>query len=307
MSRSRPPQDCDPWVGLVRHDLQAVLRRAALCVRELPLTPGNVHRARRCFKEAAALLRLLAEIDATRAAALVALVRGFRRQLGAARDLDVVEQTFAPFAAALPPEIGASVHRKLEIAKRDMTEDQTSASAGGIGRGVRELSFEISQWDLGGADASSLIATLRNSYRNARRRGKKAVETIDPTDLHEFRKSSIVFREQLAVFRPAWPKLVDAWCAEAQSLRNLLGRLNDLALLAAFSEDLESSGAAQLADAIAAARSQASRLVEPASRRLFSERPGRMSERVESWIGSPKKSPVASLADPPQEAAKTRP
>jgi hypothetical protein len=169
---------------------------------------------------------------------------------------------------------------------------------------VRDLSFEISRWDLDEANAGGLIVALRRSYGKARRRGEAAAETLAPVDLHEFRKATIVFREQLALFRPAWPKLVDAWCAEAQSLRNLLGGLNDLAMLSDFAEGLDAPGAMRLTNLLRAAREDSAQLVEPARRRLYSEGPRRMADRLEAWIKNPKKRPNAVDSE---DAAKTRP
>lgn len=256
------------------------------------MSEQSVHRARRCFKQAAALFRLLEAIDREKAQAGAVAVRGFRRILGDVRDLDVLAETLSRFEERLSADVAERLRRRIDAARSAAKSGKRRvANVADIAQGLKDLAALLAAWPPDCGDRADLVVGLTRSYRRAQSRGEKAVRTREVGDLHEFRKALIVFREQMIIFEPVWPKLFAAVAAEAQALRNLLGELNDLALLRDFAAAGEGAEIDAVEAALAPARARAFRRLEPAWRRLFAEPPEALAARLETWIAFPKKKP----------------
>ena len=297
------------WVARVRSDILSATRSAEECLRAAPLPGAQIHRARRLLKSANGLALLVADAaDAARPAAARAArdLSAFRRQLGAARDLDVLCGALDLFVASLSDDLVAALRAELEEKRREhgAAREGHHADNAALRQELNWLSNEVSRWSLVGAEPEGLLAALTNSYRKARRRGEAAFASRAPADLHDLRKAAIVHREQLLCLCLIWPKQIRAWCAEAQNLRDALGTSNDLSMLAEFvaKSALEGKDAAPLLAAIEEARAAALGQAEPTFRRLFCERPKDMARRLEAWMADPKKKPAVPVVSGPKAA-----
>jgi CHAD domain-containing protein len=120
-------------------------------------------------------------------------------------------------------------------------------------------------------------------FRAARRALPGSWPDAEPEDLHDLRKRIVNHRYQMETVAPMWPRFGRAWVAEAQRLRDRLGRHQDLTLLTAliaphqplapWRSRLAPAIAQRMKDHVAAARRTASR--------LFVEKPGAFRRRLD--------------------------
>jgi CHAD domain-containing protein len=282
------------WVELVRDELLSVLRQTLQHLRAQGMAPEDVHRARRLLKQANALALLLIDAVGPPAERAARDARVFRRELGEARDLDVIGETLEGFAPDLSRGSMQALRATLAARRQGPETNVRAPNPASLRRELRWLAGEVARWNLGGVGTPGLLSALRRSYRKARLRGELAFASLTPLDLHELRKAVIIHREQLATLDPIWPKLVHSWCSEAQNLREALGRANDLALVTEFTRLAAPSEADAVAACVAKARATAIERAGPAFARLFCERPKHVEHRLAAWIAHPKRPPEVS-------------
>src|SRR5580698_4101894 len=131
--------------------------------------PKRVHNARRALKEARAIARLFLHCVGEPARVTITALAATRRQIGRARDLDVMAlrvQRLEP-----PPEISepvmAAIAREREAAQRARRGLSASAPRARLNAIVRRLEG----WDLSALGTEEIVDAVARTYRQAQRRG----------------------------------------------------------------------------------------------------------------------------------------
>lgn len=285
------------WGEHVRDQLLASIRKASLCFGTTPATPEQVHRTRRLLKEANALALLLEKLAGAPAARAAGVLRSFRRELSDRRDFDVMLQSLDRFAPSLEADLIGQLREEIEERRRLASGSAFAVRGSDLAHELRRLSEETRDWRVGtAAGPAELILALRRSYGKARRQGERAFASRAPAELHALRKASILHRAQRAAFAHAWPKLVNAWCTEAQTLRDALGAFNDLAVFAAFVAARVDARkqAPPLLTLIESDQAEVLARAEPIFLRLFCARSKELARHMEVLLASPKKRPKAA-------------
>jgi CHAD domain-containing protein len=199
-----------------------------------------VHSARKDIKKARALLRL-ARPGLAEAAyrAENGALRDIARSLTAAREADVLTETFALVAARLAgrvaePELDALRERTAEIA--DALRPAATPGAGAIPEqtvsALAEAVARAHALDLDRCDTGTLVAGSVRAYA----RGAQALATArhDTTaeHLHNWRKRAKDLWYHQRLLRDAWPDVLKAQADAADQLTKLLGDDHDLSQLA---------------------------------------------------------------------------
>ena len=282
------------WPGRAQQRLAKSLREAA---EGFPRSGEEgeraVHDARKELKRSASLSRLFAPLVGQAAAAdTLAAVNRARRAIGLARDLDVLPGALARVRC----DKGA-----LEILLAAIERERGQARGAhadidveGLTAGLKTAAASVERWTPGDDATAELTASLTQTYRSARRRGRVAFATGESDDLHDFRGRVVDLGMQLAVFEPAWPTLVVAQTAELHKLRVSLGDHNDLSVLAEFvsaCSELPPESARSVAAAVLARRKPLERKSRAQYGRLFAERPGAFERRIAAYLAHPQKGP----------------
>jgi CHAD domain-containing protein len=252
---------------------------------------AGVHEARKDLKKLRSLLRMVRdglgeqtyrrENDRFRDAA---------RRLSGARDAEVKLQTLAALEerldGALPGGTVSVVRESLERRRPDGNEGehlrQLEAATREIDIGrerIPDWRFERGGWNL-------LEPGLRRSYRRGRKRMAATREEPSGENVHEWRKRVKDLWYHLRVVRRSCPEALGPEADRAHELSDVLGDHHDLLVLGEHvRSDQEGlhGGIDRVALLKAIARRQGE-LLDEAFRlgdRVYSERPGEFSERIE--------------------------
>ena len=246
-----------------------------------------VHQFRRGMKQWRALMRLLAPFVAD-AARLRIEARDHARSLASARDgqaaLNALDQ-LAKKAAALSARSTASVRDRLEALRGSeeravLTEEQRDAILAWLDAAAAAAEL----WPLDTVDFAGLAARLAAGYRSARRRMPAEWALASPDDLHELRRRVVDHRYQMELVEPLWPRFGRMWTAEAERLRDRLGKCQDLSVLERLAGPHQplAHWRSRLLPACAEQRAALSKRAERIARRLFAERPKAFRHRLEA-------------------------
>ncbi len=284
MSARRPQ-----WMALARIALVESLESAA---EQFP-RPGEdgaarIHEARRALKRCAAIARLFAPILGAPAYHALDIVDAARRQVGRARDLDILPGVLASLKSA--PATRDVLMRAIAVERGKARGQHAGVDAARFGADLRGCAVAVGEWDLGGAEVEPLLQSLRLSYRAAKRRGRLAWSSGDADDLHALRTRVVDLSHQCALFEPAWPALFAAYSAELQRLRQSLGTHNDLTVLGEFAlsrRELSGEAAEALVALVLRKRKPLERKAAQQFERLFAERPGAFERRMAAYLAHP--------------------
>jgi CHAD domain-containing protein len=216
--------------------------------------------------------------------------RDLARMLAGARDaqaaLDAVAdaEQHAP-SHRLSTQSWETIRAKLEELRASAeTASLTNAVRTRIVAALDRAEARIERWPLDELSFSDLAEGLSEGYRRARHLIPEDWRSASAQDLHELRQRVVVHRYQMEIVEPLWPRLGRSWVREAQKLRNRLGKIQDLAVLARHAEPhqplarwrsrLQSVAGQRQAQHIATARRLAGR--------LFAERPKAFQRRLEA-------------------------
>src|SRR5262249_29791189 len=89
-------------------------------------------------------------------------------------------------------------------------------------------------WPLDHVGFAAIAEGLTASYARARGAVPDDWRAASDEALHDLRQRVVVHRYQMELAIPLWPKIGRAWVAEAQKLRDRLGRHQDLAVLKSY-------------------------------------------------------------------------
>jgi len=246
-----------------------------------------VHQFRRGMKQWRALMRLLTP-SVAEAARLRIEARDHARSLGSARDgqaaLNALDQ-LAEQAAALSARSAASVRGRLEALRGSeeravLTDELRDA----IVAWLDTAAAATEPWPLDAVEFATLAAQLAAGYRSARRRMPAEWALASPDDLHELRRRVVDHRYQMELVEPLWPRFGRMWTAEAERLRDRLGKCQDLSVLERLAGPHQplAHWRSRLLPPCAEQRAALSKRAERIARRLFAERPKAFRHRLEA-------------------------
>ena len=226
----------DAWPQYCR---AALVRSVASAAAQFPgpgeEAPKRVHDVRKTLKEARAIARLFLHCVGEPARVTITTLAATRRQIGRARDLDVMAirvQRLEP-----PPEVSeplmAAIAREREAAQRARRGLSATAPRPRLNAIVRR----VEGWDLSAVGTGEIVAAVARTYRQARKRGRLAFDGDDPVALHAFRARVVDLRYQLALLSCAWPEALNAQAEALNELREALGDFNDLHVLGTFAAE----------------------------------------------------------------------
>jgi CHAD domain-containing protein len=283
----------DPWPEHCRRRLIAAILDAA----DLFPHPGDdigtrIHDARKALKEARAAAKLFAIAVGSPAYEAVSALEAARRQIGRARDLDVMPAALASLGAAIDGETSARLSRAIAFEREVARHAHRNIDVAALSAQLRQLARSIEDWDLSSHTTSAqLLKALRNAYRAARRHGRLALDSGDAHELHKLRTQVVDLGHHFIALEPAWPALFMAVGADFHRMRQQLGEHNDLTVLAEFAigrPDLSLVQLTDLALKVERRQKQLARRARKQFERLFAERPGALEHRLAVYLEYPK-------------------
>jgi CHAD domain-containing protein len=248
---------------------------------------NRIHEARRALKRAASLARLFAPIVGSPAYTALDAVDAARREVGRARDLDILPGVLAGLKC--PPATRDVLMRAIAVERGAVRGEQAGVDFARFEADLRAAAAAVADWDLG-TDIEPLLQSLRLTYRAAKRRGRLAWASGDADDLHDLRRRVVDLAHQCALFEPAWPAMFSAIGAELHKLRQSLGAHNDLTVLGEFAlsrRELPAEGSEALVALVLRRRKPLERRAAAQFDRLFAERPGAFAKRIAAYLAHP--------------------
>src|SRR5277367_2485138 len=231
----------DAWP---QHCHAALVRSVSAAAARFPgpgeEAPERVHDVRKTLKEARAITRLFLHCVGEPGRVTIAALAATRRQIGRARDLDVMAlrlKRLEPPSEVSEP-LMAAIARARQAAQRARRGLSVSAPRARLNAIVRR----VDGWDLTAVGTEEIVDAVARTYRQAQRRGRRAYDSDDPVALHAFRARVVDLRYELALLSCAWPEALNAQAEALNELRELLGDHHDLHVLAEFA--VERGGAA---------------------------------------------------------------
>jgi hypothetical protein len=283
----------DPWPEHCRRRLiAAVLEAADLFPHSGEDIGTRIHDSRKALKEARAGAKLFAVAVGPPAYEAVSALEAARRQIGRARDLDVMPAALASLGAAIDAETSARLSRAIAFEREVARHAHRNIDVSALSAQLRELARSIEGWDLSSHGVSAqLLKALRAAYRSARRHGRLALASGDAHELHQLRTQVVDLGHHFIALEPVWPNMFAAIGAEFHRMRQQLGEHNDLTVLAEFAvarPDLSLVQLTDLALKIERRQKQLARRARKQFERLFAERPSALEHRLAIYLEYPK-------------------
>ena len=283
----------DPWPEHCRRRLVAAIVEAADLFPHSGEDSGTrIHDARKALKASRAVARLFAVAIGPPAYEALSALEAARRQLGRARDLDVMPAALASLGTAIDSKTAARLARAIAFEREVARHAHRNIDAAAEIARLRELAVSIEAWDIAATVTSAhLLKALRAADRTARRHGRRALARGDAHDLHELRTEIVDLGHHFSALEPAWPALFAAVGAEFQRMRQTLGEHNDLTILAEFAVGSPDLSLVQLTDLALKVERRQKRLTHRARKqfeRLFADRPSALERRLAAYLEYPK-------------------
>ncbi len=290
----------DAWAQYCRAALvRSVAGVAATFPRPGEEAPKRVHDARKTLKEARAITRLFLHCVGEPARVTITALAATRRQIGRARDLDVMAvrlkrlepspEISEPLMAAIARERAAA-----QRARRGLGAKTPRARLAAIAR-------RIEGWDLSVVGADEIVDAVARTYRQARKRGRLAFAGDDPVALHALRARVVDLRYQLALLSCAWPEALNVQGEALNDLREALGDFNDLHVLETFAAEhgkLAPPALEDLRARVEAKQKKLRRRAESEFERLFAETPSGFAARMAAYLSNPVIEPEIAQGEP---------
>lgn len=247
-----------------------------------------IHDARRCLKRLRALLRLirsaLSEEDYRRHSRNLAEIG---RELAPERDRAVMRETMSRIESRFGP-LANSVAERVRAQLAGRAEPQAGRAKA---RGRHELIATLQQ----AGDFLKRIQRrhimpahlgegIERSYRRARRAYRQSYRKPSDDAFHGWRKAVQQHWRHMQLMSRAWPEVLGGRASEARELSRLLGEDHDLAVLAAFMEELAADVPANARRRIIGhcrtLQAELRDLAKPRGARLFAEPARDLSARI---------------------------
>ena len=283
----------DAWP---QHCRAALVRAVSSAAAQFPApgdeAPKRVHDVRKTLKEARAIARLFLVSVGEPARVTITTLAAMRRQIGRARDLDVMAQRVQRLEP--PPEVSeplrAAIARERETAQRARRGLSASTPRARLSAIVRRLEG----WDLSAIGTKEIVDAVARTYRQAQRRGLIAFGSEDPTALHASRSRVVDLRYQLSLLSSAWPDALNAQAEALNDLREALGDFNDLHVLETFAAEhggLSAQGLEELGARITLKQKKLKWRAHVEFERLFAETPNAFATRIAAYLANPVREP----------------
>ncbi len=319
----------------LKESLEHAVRRIAVeQLDKASIEPGNdaeravwVHQTRKALKRTRALLRLVRSgVDPATWKAENAALRDIARSLSSLRDRDILRQLVANFAADGDAALVAALGRSqswLDAPFATAIPDKTAADILADARGEIEAAQDrLARLAVHG----DLPDVLAEGISSGQRRGARALARVEiepnAENLHDLRKAVQATWRQLVLVQAAWPDVITARAAAARELAELLGEIQDYAVLATAAKPPRGCNAVRRRDAariIAACREgqlKRQSVAIGAAARLFASPPRAIGREVAAcWQasllltsepGSRRKAPNATSAQAIRHASSKR-
>jgi CHAD domain-containing protein len=257
-----------------------------------------VHEYRKDMKRWRAMLRLLAPFVGPVGEGLQREARDLARELAPARDAQAALDALMDLGkveGGLPASMTKTLRGRIEKIKASETTALDAEMRQKLGAALNAAELAAEHWPLESIGFAELAAALAAGYRRARKKMPPDWSAASAEALHELRKRVIVHRYQMDLVAPLWPRLVKAWTAEAQRLRERLGSHHDLGVL----DGLTAAGRplarwrARLQPAIAARQAAHVAAAAKIAGRLFAEKPKAFRKRLEALMAGNRKSGIS--------------
>lgn len=254
----------------------------------------SVHRARKCFKEMRAILRLFRPALGRRTVRFEnAWYRDQARALAGFRDAQAVIETVEALEKSVehPAQRDAlQACRQTLAVRRDRIAEEGNDLASGVAQLIKELDDarqRIGRWPMKADGADTAVGGFERCYRRGARTLRACHPAGDADSWHAWRKRVKDYWYHVQILQPLWPPVMKALQGELKTVADLLGDDHDLtildALLQSELEELAAEHRQQIHDMIgrrhAALRVPALRL----GRRLYVDRPETISRRIRGW------------------------
>lgn len=266
--------------GVRRIALEQVNR--ALDHIESPDLPQDeaVHEIRKGVKKLRALLRLVRP-GLRDHKALDAHLRDAARQISALRDAAVLLDT----VNRLAPDGGLPALRAALAAAPHLEPQATAEALSACKADLHAAKAALKQLELTSAGTKVLRAGLIATRRGAQSALSEVLRAPTAEAVHAFRKRVKDHLYHARLLTPVWPELMDPFANEADRLAEMLGQMNDLAVLAERIGQIELPAAEAMAalDLAAAARDDLGRAALPLAKRMFAGAPEDRSARWAAW------------------------
>src|SRR5277367_5275423 len=290
----------DAWP---QHFRAALIRAVSVAAAQFPgpgeEAPKRVHDVRKTLKEARAIARLFLRCVGEPARVTMTALSVTRRQVGRARDLDVMAlrlQRLAP-----PPEVAVPLEAAIAREREAALRARRGLAARAPRARLNAIAKRLEGWDLCTVGRDEIVAAVARTYRQAQRRGRRAFESGDPAALHAFRARVVDLRYQLALLACAWPGALNAQAEGLDELREALGDHHDLHVLAEFAAERGALGPealAELAGRMTAKQKKLRRRAKAEFGRLFAETPSAFAARLAAYLARPVTKPPAGEDEP---------
>jgi CHAD domain-containing protein len=279
----------DAWP---QHCRAALVRAVGAAAAQFPdpgeEAPKRVHNVRKTLKEARAIARLFLECVGEPARVTITTLAATRRQIGRARDLDVMAlrvKRLEPSPEVSQPLI-AAIAREREGAQRARRGLSAATPRPRLSAIVRR----VEGWDVSAVGTAEIVAAVARTYRQACKRGLLAFASDDPTALHAARARVVDLRYQLSLVACAWPDVMNAQAEALNDLREALGDFNDLHVLETFAAEhgeLSPQALEELRARIEAKQRKLKRRANVEFNRLFAEAPKAFGARIAAYLDDP--------------------
>ncbi|MDZ7842510.1 MAG: CHAD domain-containing protein [Gammaproteobacteria bacterium] len=290
-------QHCTDVSGEIRRVVEEQIDRGTSEIDSPDIDGATaLHQVRKRCKKIRAVLRLArGPLDRDGAyAAENAWYRDLARELSTLRDADVLIETHDDLVEAIKdPDIYRQcaairerlVERRERLAEHVAAPDERLRTAR---RSLLEGRDRVHDWASRVQGFKALEPGFRRTYRRGRRAMDAAYRSTAPEDFHEWRKRVKYHWYACRLLRGIWPAVMDARCGELRALSELLGDEHDLSV---YSRTLETEpdvveGTARVSDILAAVDQRRTRLrrqAQPLAMRLYTEKPGRISNRFAGY------------------------
>ncbi len=272
--------------------VEAALRRIAREEAEGALTQAQgtgdlasrVHAMRKTVKKLRGLLRLVRPV-LPEARAENAILRDAGRGLSDLRDAAVQLATVERLSEGMPDERRDRLLAPFREAAAQQDTEAAPRLLPAFAAAMASLRDRSEGWTLVDDGWDALEPGLTATWTAARHSMQAARRDPVPDHLHEWRKRVKDHWYQARLLRPIWPRMMDPHVAAADELGELLGQVNDLAVLrdrleAAPIEEGLRSEARDLADL---RHAELMGIVLPLGRRLLAGPAEAITDRWGAW------------------------
>jgi len=245
-----------------------------------------VHEFRKAMKRWRAMLRLYEPLLGEEATQLRIEARDLARELAGTRDTRAVLDAIADLGDdQLSARTRATLTTRLQaIGSSAEAATLTDELRARLCDALDHAGFITIGWPLDHVGFAAIADGLTASYARARHAVPADWTAASDEALHKLRQRVVVHRYQMELAIPLWPKIGRAWVAEAQKLRDRLGRHQDLAVLKSYVAPHRplAPWRSRLAPLIAARQAEHAGAAARIARRLFAEKPKAFQRRLMS-------------------------